>query len=138
MASIESRRIDSSRAESAAVAPIGIDNAEHYRWAEVCDGWHLLKLDELSVIRERVPPGAAEIRHRHARSRQFFYVLEGAAVLEVDGVRHALSTGQGLHIPPGAAHQFRNESDCDVHFLVVSVPKSHGDRENVELAGAVA
>lgn len=127
--------IESSRIESAAVAPIGIANAEHYRWGQVCDGWHLLKLDELSVIRERVPPGATEIRHRHARARQFFYVLEGAALIEVDGVRHALAAGQSLHIPPGAAHQFRNDSAADVHFLVVSVPKSHGDRENVEDAG---
>jgi mannose-6-phosphate isomerase-like protein (cupin superfamily) len=130
--------IESTQIESAAVKPIGIDNAEHYRWGQVCDGWHLLKLDEFSVIRERVPPGAAETRHRHARARQFFYVLEGAAVIEVDGVRHPLETGQGLHIRPGAAHQFRNESPADVHFLVVSVPKSHGDRENLEDAGAAA
>lgn len=114
--------------------PVSVANAEHYRWGEVCDGWHLLKLDELSVIRERVPPGVAETRHRHARSRQFFYVLDGSAVLEVDGTRHALASGQGLHVPPGAAHQFRNESAADVHFLVVSLPKSHGDREVVEAA----
>jgi len=130
--------IESSRVECTAVATIGIDNAEHYRWGQVCDGWHLLKLDEFSVIRERVPSGAAETRHRHARARQFFYVLEGDAVLEVDGIRHVLTAGQGLHIPPGAAHQFRNESSADVHFLVVSVPKSHGDRENVEGVGGTA
>jgi len=115
-------------------APVSVANAEHYRWGEVCDGWHLLKLDELSVIRERVPPGVAETRHRHVRSRQFFYVLEGSAVLEVDGTRHTLASGQGLHVPPGAAHQFRNEAQADVHFLVVSLPKSHGDREVVEAA----
>jgi mannose-6-phosphate isomerase-like protein (cupin superfamily) len=115
----------------AGIAPIGTDIAEHYRWGEVCDGWHLLKLDGFSVIRERVPPGTAETRHRHSRARQFFYILDGAAVIEVEGVRHAVPAGQGLHIPPGAAHQFRNDSDADVHFLVVSVPKSHGDRENL-------
>jgi mannose-6-phosphate isomerase-like protein (cupin superfamily) len=122
----------------AAIAPIGIENAEHYRWGEVCDGWHLLKLDGLSVIRERVPPGASETRHRHARARQFFYILDGAAVIEMDGARHALEAGRGLHVPPGAAHQFRNESESDVHFLVISVPKSHGDRENIEPVGAGA
>lgn len=124
--------------ESAAITPVGIGNAEHYRWGDACDGWHLLKLDGLSVIRERVPPGGAEVLHRHVRARQFFYVLEGAAVIEVDGVRHELATGQGLHIPPGSVHQFRNESSADVHFLVVSVPKAHGDRENVAGVGAAA
>lgn len=112
-------------------APVGLADAEHYRWGEGCDGWHLLRRDDLSVIRERVPPGAAETPHRHSRARQFFFVLEGAAVIDVDGTRHALAAGQGLHVPPGATHQFRNESGADVHFLVVSAPKSHGDREDV-------
>jgi mannose-6-phosphate isomerase-like protein (cupin superfamily) len=121
-----------------AIAPVRIDEAEHYRWGQACDGWHLLKLDELSVIRERVPPGTFETRHRHARSRQFFYVLEGSAVIEVEGTRHSLRAGEGLHVPPLAAHQFRNESDSDVHFLVVSAPKGHGDRENLPAAGDAA
>ncbi|HEV7491681.1 MAG TPA: cupin domain-containing protein [Rhodanobacteraceae bacterium] len=118
------------------IGPVGIDTAEHYRWGAVCDGWHLLKRDDFSVIRERVPPGAAETRHTHNHARQFFYVLDGAASIEVDGVCHALAAGQGLHVPPGAVHQFRNDSAADVHFLVVSVPKSHGDRENVDESGA--
>jgi mannose-6-phosphate isomerase-like protein (cupin superfamily) len=120
------------------IAPVGLDNAEHYRWGEVCDGWHLLKVNDLSVIRERVPPGGVEMRHRHMRARQFFYVLEGAAMLEVDGVSHALTAGQGLHVPPGAAHRFGNESDADVHFIVVSAPKSHGDRVDIQETGAGA
>jgi len=118
------------------VEPMSIANAEHYRWGEDCDGWHLLRLDALSVIRERVPAGAVEARHRHALARQFFYVLEGDAVIEMDGRRHALTAGQGLHVPPGAAHQFRNESSTDVHFLVVSAPKSHGDREDAGIEGS--
>jgi mannose-6-phosphate isomerase-like protein (cupin superfamily) len=121
-----------------AIAPVGIDDAEHYIWGEVCDGWHLLKLDGFSVIRERVPAGVSETRHRHACARQFFYVLDGTAVIEVDGTRHALPAGKGLHVPPGTAHQFSNESESDVHFLVVSVPKSHGDRENLDDFGATA
>ena len=107
---------------------VGTGNAGHYRWGQGCDGWHLLADDDLSVIEERMPPGTAEQRHRHARSRQFFYVLEGEAVLEMDGMSHRLCRGEGLHVPPGAAHQMRNESGADTRFLVVSSPKSHGDR----------
>lgn len=107
-------------------------NAPHYIWGRQCDGWHLLQGDDLSVIEERMPPGAAEVRHRHARARQFFYVLEGEAVLELEGVAHRLGPRQGLHVPPGAPHQMRNESAADVRFLVVSSPKSHGDREAVD------
>jgi mannose-6-phosphate isomerase-like protein (cupin superfamily) len=107
------------------------ERAEHYVWGEGCDGWHLVQRDDLSVIAERVPPGAGEVCHRHARARQFFYVLEGAAVIEVEGRRVSLGAGQGLEVPPGAAHRFHNESSADVHFLVVSHPTSRGDREAV-------
>jgi quercetin dioxygenase-like cupin family protein len=106
-----------------------LESARHYVWGGICDGWHLLEGDDLSVIEERVPPGATEVRHRHVRSRQFFYVLEGLATLELDGATHVLQRGEGLHVAPGAAHQLRNDSAEDIRFLVVSAPKSHGDRE---------
>src|SRR5690349_17463832 len=98
--------------------PISIENAEHYLWGAGCDGWHLLRSAELSVIQERVPPGGRETRHRHIHARQFFFVLEGEAVLEVDGQRHVLPARTGLQVEPGSAHQFRNESDREVVFLV--------------------
>lgn len=107
---------------------VSTGNAEHYRWGQGCDGWHLLAADDLSVIEERMPPGTSEIRHRHLHARQFFYVLDGVLVLEVEGVTHRLLPGQGLHVPPGAAHQARNDSDADARMMVVSAPRSHGDR----------
>lgn len=110
------------------MATVSTANAEHYRWGESCDGWHLLALDDLSVIEERMPSGSVEERHYHARARQFFYVLEGEAVLELEGTAHRLRQGEGLHVPPGSAHQVRNDSSIDVRFIVVSTPKSHGDR----------
>lgn len=115
--------------------PTSKHSAEHYQWGTGCDGWHLLAGDDLSVIEERMPPGTSELRHRHARARQFFYVLEGEAVLELEGDVHRLLRGEGLHVPPGAAHQVRNDSAADVRFLVVSAPKSHGDRVAVPLIG---
>jgi mannose-6-phosphate isomerase-like protein (cupin superfamily) len=113
------------------MSKIATGNARHYVWGDACDGWHLLEDDDLSVIEERVPPGASEVRHLHHHARQFFYVLEGEATLEVSGTAHVLHRGEGLHVPPGAAHQLRNESAADIRFLVVSAPKSHGDRETV-------
>ncbi|MFT3734411.1 MAG: cupin domain-containing protein [Rhodocyclaceae bacterium] len=104
-------------------------NAEHYIWGEACDGWHLLKSAELSVIEERVPPGCSETRHRHAAARQCFYVLSGEAVIELEGQEFLLKTGESLEVPSGAAHQFFNRGVQDVRFLVVSQPAARGDRE---------
>lgn len=109
--------------------PISIANAPHYIWGDGCDGWHLVRTDALSVIEERMPPNTSEARHRHARARQLFYVLEGTLTMEVDGTVHALGARQAIEIAPGAAHQARNTSDADVRFVVVSQPPSHGDRE---------
>jgi mannose-6-phosphate isomerase-like protein (cupin superfamily) len=111
--------------------PASHTNARHYLWGNSCDGWHLLESEDLSVIEERVPAGGAEARHRHRKARQFFYALAGNATLEVDGVIHVLGPGEGLHVPPGAAHQLRNDGPVDASFLVISAPCSHGDREDV-------
>ena len=106
---------------------IGKETAEHYIWGEVCDGWHLVKTAELSVIHERMPPGAKEVRHYHAKSRQFFFVLKGAATLETAGKREVLRKHEGAEVPPDVLHQMFNESDEAVEFLVVSQPASQGD-----------
>ena len=109
-------------------SPTSRSVADHYRWGGDCDGWHLVRATALSVIEERMPPGAREARHRHAAARQFFYVLAGELTMEVDGTRHRLTPRTGIEIAPGAAHQAINESEADVEFLVVSTPPSHGDR----------
>lgn len=112
----------------AAPDPVSRATAEHYVWGTGCDGWHLVRTGELSVIQERMPGGTHEVRHHHARSRQFFFVLEGTLTLEVDGRVHQLGPGVGLEVAPGAAHQARNVATAPTEFLVVSQPPSHGDR----------
>ncbi len=109
---------------------ISIENAEHYMWGEICDGWHLLKRDDMSVIQERVPAGGVEIMHYHNMARQFFYILDGQGTMIFEGHEVVLKKGQGLEIPPQIAHQFKNNPDRDVHFLVISVPATRNDRVN--------
>jgi uncharacterized cupin superfamily protein len=84
---------------------------------------------KLSVIQERMPSNASEVRHRHAQARQFFFVLTGELTLEVAGIFYPLPAGTGLEIAPGVAHQALNRSAAAVEFLVVSHPPSHGDRQ---------
>ena len=106
-------------------------SAERYAWGEGCEGWHLVKRADMSVISERVPPGASEVRHFHASARQFFYILKGCAIMEINGKRIQLSEGQGIEVAPGTPHQFMNESTDDVQFLVISHPATVGDRIEV-------
>lgn len=107
---------------------ISKQNAEHYQWGNNCDGWHLVKSDNLSVIQERVPPKEAEVKHYHSNSEQFFFVLSGTATIEVAGQIHLLGSQQGIHVAAGVVHQLRNETEYDLEFIVTSTPPSHGDR----------
>jgi mannose-6-phosphate isomerase-like protein (cupin superfamily) len=110
---------------------ISTENAEHYLWGEKCDGWHLLQDADMSVVQERVPAGGAEIMHYHEKARQFFYILEGEGSMAFEDRELLLQKGQGLEIPPLIGHQFKNSSQADVHFLVISVPSTRGDRINL-------
>ena len=107
---------------------VSLENAEHYNWCGVCDGWHLLKSAALSVIQERVPAGGSETMHYHERAHQFFFVLSGSATLEVEDQRLMLGPQQGLSIPPNVPHRLLNETQEDLWFIVISSPMSHGDR----------
>ncbi|MDQ0227667.1 cupin domain-containing protein [Metabacillus niabensis] len=107
---------------------ISKQNAEHYTWGGICDGWHLVKNKELSVIHERMPVNTSEVRHFHNQARQFFFVLSGTATLEVNGERIILNPQEGVEIAPLTPHQMINDSNEDVEFLVISQPTSKGDR----------
>ena len=111
---------------------VSIENAEHYIWAEICDGWHLLKREEMSVIQERVPAGGAEVMHYHTKARQFFYILDGAGTMSFEDKDVVLKKGQGIEIAPDVRHQFKNQSEADVHFLVISMPSTRRDRVDIK------
>ena len=108
-----------------------IENAKHYVWGGNCDGWHLLKRNDVSLIQERVPPGGSEVMHYHERARQFFYVFAGEGTMVFEDHEVILQKGQGLEVAPLTKHQFKNSSPEDVHFLVISVPPIGGDRINL-------
>ena len=110
---------------------ISIENAEHYVWGGNSDGWHLLKREDMSVIQERVPAGGSEVMHYHERARQFFYILDGEGTMSFEDHEVILGKGQGLEVAPLTKHQFKNHSQADVHFLVISVPSTREDRVNL-------
>jgi mannose-6-phosphate isomerase-like protein (cupin superfamily) len=107
---------------------ISTKTAEHYTWGENCDGWHLVKTPDLSVIEEQMPAGTFETRHSHARSRQFFYVLDGELTMEIEHHFFVLKQGEGIEVSPGQQHQALNKSSSPLRITVTSQPPSHGDR----------
>jgi len=75
-----------------------------------------------------MPAGACEVRHYHEKAQQFFYILSGEVIMEVEGQTTLLPAGTGMRVLPGTRHQISNLSSGDARFLVISQPPSHGDR----------
>jgi len=107
---------------------VNTKNSEHYKWGNNSDGWHLLQSESLSIIEENVPPDEKEERHYHNESQQFFYILSGVACIEIAGKLFEVPAGNGIHVPAKEAHQLMNKTTENLKFLVVSQPRSHGDR----------
>lgn len=111
---------------------ISKNNAEHYIWGSICDGWHLVKTDELSIIHEKMPSKTSEVKHFHQKAKQFFFVLSGQATIEINEEVILLNQHEGIEVLPKIHHQMMNNTDCDIEFIVVSSPTSKGDRILVE------
>lgn len=108
------------------------ENAEYYTWGDNCDGWHLLKTDNLSVIEESMPVGTQEKMHLHQIAQQLFYILSGEATFIIDDLRAVVKAKQSIHIVANTKHSISNSGDQDLKFLVISAPKAHGDRVELE------
>lgn len=106
-------------------------SARHCTWGSNCDAWSLLSTPGLSIKQERMPEGAEEILHFHHTAQQFFFVLKGKAVFEVEQVLIIVHEGQGIHIEPGKEHRLMNRDEGFLEFLVCSQPTTNNDRTNI-------
>ena len=111
---------------------IDSDNSGFYTWGDNCSGWHLIKSESLSVIKEIMPSMKSEKLHFHRKSQQFFYILSGMATFEIEGEIYMVGQNKGILIKPKLKHKILNNTDSDLEFLVVSEPESHGDRIDIE------
>jgi mannose-6-phosphate isomerase-like protein (cupin superfamily) len=108
------------------------DGGNHYRWGNNCDGWNLVEENSLSVKLERMPPKTSEQKHYHQHAQQFFYILKGEAIFEIQQEHIHVKSEQGIHIAPGKEHRIINESNEDAEFILTSQPSTTNDRINVE------
>lgn len=103
-----------------------------YNWGKNCEAWNFVDNEELSVKLEKMPAGTEELLHYHNHSQQFFYILKGKAVFEVDEVILIVHQGEGLLIEPGRNHRIMNKEEEQVlELLVCSQPSTHNDRQNL-------
>lgn len=79
-----------------------------------------------SLAEATVPTGTSTQRHYHRACEEFYFVLEGAGTMELDGVEREIVPGDAILIPPGSRHQI--SATTTLRFLCCcSPPYSHED-----------
>ena len=61
-------------------------------------------VEKQSLAEARVPAGAATQRHCHRLAEEFYFILEGAGEMEIDGTTRPVGPGDAILIPAGAWH----------------------------------
>jgi mannose-6-phosphate isomerase-like protein (cupin superfamily) len=57
-----------------------------------------------SLAEARVAAGGRTERHYHKLTEEFYFILDGAGEIELDGERRMVGPGDAILIPPGAWH----------------------------------
>ena len=71
------------------------------------------------VKRMTVAPGHRLSYQRHRRRSEHWFVVEGDAVVTLDGIEQVLATGEAVDIPMGAAHRVANKGAEPLVFIEV-------------------
>ena len=69
----------------------------------------------VAMVHLTVPKLAGPPLHRHSREDEWFYVLDGEIVLQVDGQRFSAGAGTSAFAPRGTAHAYQNFRDEAAH-----------------------
>jgi uncharacterized cupin superfamily protein len=93
-------------------------------------------LTRLGVHHVVLPPGNRTSNpHAESLEDEFILVLDGKPDVWVDGIAHELAEGDGVAFPAGTgiAHTFLNNTDADVHLLVIGQHEVPGNQVNYPL-----
>ena len=75
-----------------------------------------------TLAEARLPAGGATAAHRHAKTEEIYYVLEGRGRMRVGDQTRDVGVGDAVAIPPGAVHQIANTGQTVLKFLCCCAP----------------
>lgn len=105
---------------------------QQYTWGNNCQAWTFVDNKDLSIKHEEMPPETEEVLHYHNYSQQFFYILKGKAVFEIDDIILIVHEGEGINIEPKQKHRVMNkDEEKPLEFIVCSQPSTQNDRFNL-------
>lgn len=79
-----------------------------------------------SLAEATLHAGSSTDRHFHKLSEEFYYILDGRGMMEIDGDQREVGPGDAILIPAGARHQIR--ATIALRFLCCCAPPyAHDD-----------
>ena len=73
------------------------------------------------IDRVVIPPGSSVGYHRHGDNEEMYIVLEGTALMTIDGEQRRISRGDMILNPAGGEHGLVNDSGKNIDLLVIQV-----------------
>ena len=77
-------------------------------------------VEKQSLAEATLPKGTETERHYHKVSEEFYFLLEGRALMEIKGEQKEVGPGDAILIPAGEWHQIRALEDT--RFLCCCAP----------------
>lgn len=77
----------------------------------------------LGVRLWRFPPRSANTLHKHIRSEEFYFVLEGVGRMRIGDTTLTVPKYGGVLVSPGELRQVFNDTDAEVLWLIVGAPE---------------
>lgn len=71
----------------------------------------------------RLPPGSANTLHKHIRSEEFYFVLEGTGRMRVGDETLTVPKYGGVLVGPDPLRQVFNDTDAEVLWLITGAPE---------------
>jgi len=75
-----------------------------------------------TLAEARLPAGGSTAAHRHVRTEEIYYLLDGRGLIRVGDQTREVATGDAIAIPPGAFHQITNTGSGLLKFLCCCAP----------------
>lgn len=98
-------------------------NVLSQEWSPSHFAWSLTDRNEVSIKVEEIPVAGHSDAHYHKESRQFFFILEGRAKVDLTEGGYMLKKFDGIEISTESMHQISNIGEEKLLFLLISWPK---------------
>jgi mannose-6-phosphate isomerase-like protein (cupin superfamily) len=85
-----------------------------------------------TLAEARLLPGMSTTAHRHLKTEEIYYILEGHGSMQVDTETQSVGPGDAIAIPPDSVHQITNTGANLLKFLCCCAPGY--EHEDTELA----